>query len=231
MANNDDNDDIDQNHEEVRVFLNTCTKDELITTLLNMFQMEKILKDEKDILENRVRHYAEGCEQILTKNESQRVEKIKLEKTVKVLKQQNLNQTKQLIDLKNENNELEARLKALKQESEKNLQTLTKLNESESKFTKMLTRQKPSSDKRGIGYNNVTYNYKRNTTFVKSAYKSKRTPTCTFCCKKGHIRIACPYRRKDKHIIENSFPYELRGQIKQIWVPKGTRPPNMVYLK
>ena len=229
MADNDDNDDLDQNHKEVREYLNTCTKDELIITLLNMFQIEKILKDEKNILEDRIRHYAEGCEEIINKNNSLKAEKSNLEKTVKVLKEQNLSQTKQLIDLKNENNDLEARIKTLKLESEKNLQALNKLNESESKLTKMLTQQKSTSDKRGIGYNHVTHNYKSKTTFVKGANKHKRTPTCTFCCKKGHIRFACPYRRKDDYIIKNSFPFELREQIKQIWVPKGTRPPNMVY--
>ena len=114
------------------------------------------------------------------------------------MKEQNLCQTKQLIDLKNENNDLASKLKTLKHESEKNLQALTKLNESESnKFTKMLKRQKRYNDKRGIGYNNVTHNYKSKTTFVKSAYKHRHTPTCSYCCKEGHIKFACPYRCKE----------------------------------
>ena len=41
------NDDIDQNHKEVRDFLNTCSKDELVKALLDMFQIEKILKMRK----------------------------------------------------------------------------------------------------------------------------------------------------------------------------------------
>ena len=127
------------------------------------------------------------------------------------MKEQNLSQTKKIIDLKNENNDLESELKTLKHESEKNLQALTKLNDSESKFTKMLTRQKGFNDKRGIGYNNVTHNYKSKTTFIKSAYKHRRTPTCSYCCKEGHIKFACPYRRKDNYIIKNSFRLELRG--------------------
>ena len=28
--------------------------------------------------------------------------------------------------------------------------------------------------------------------------------------------------------MRNTFPYQLRGQIKHIWVRKGVRPPNMV---
>ena len=93
----------------------------------------------------------------------------------------------------------------------------------------MLTRQKGLNDKRGIGYNNITHNYKSKTTFVKNAYKHRRTPTCSYCCKEGHIKFACPYRRKENHIIKNYFPLESHGKIKQIWVPKGTRPPNMAY--
>ena len=132
------------------------------------------------------------------------------------MKKQNLNQTKQLIDLKNENNDLESKIKTLRHELEKNLQALTKLNECESKFTKMLTRQKELNDKCDIGYNNVTHNYKSKTTFVKSAYKHRRTPTCSYCCKEGHIKFACSYRRKDKYIIKNSFSLDLRGQIKKM---------------
>ena len=138
---------------------------------------------------------------------------------------------KKLIDLQNKNDNLEFKLKILRHEYEKSLQALTKLNNSESKFMKMLTRQKGFNDKRGIGYNNVTHNYKSKTSFVNSAYKHRRIPTYSFCCKERHIKFACPYRRKDKCIIKNSFPLELRGQINQIWVTKRIRPPNMVYLE
>ena len=68
-----------------------------------MFQIEKILKDEKNILENRIRHYAEGCEDLIKKNESLKAETVKFEETVKVLKEQNINQMKRLIDLQNKN--------------------------------------------------------------------------------------------------------------------------------
>ena len=56
-------------------------------------------------------------------------------------------------------------------------------------------------------------------------------PTCSYCCKEGHLKLAYLYKRKDNYIIKNTFPYELHEQIKYIWVPKGTRPPNMVYLE
>ena len=51
-----------------------------------MFQIEKILKDEKNILEKRIRHYAEGCEDLIKKNESLKTETLKFEETVKVSK-------------------------------------------------------------------------------------------------------------------------------------------------
>ena len=58
MANDENDDDLDRNHKEVLDFLNSCFKDELLKALFDMFQIEKIPKDEKNILENRIRHYA-----------------------------------------------------------------------------------------------------------------------------------------------------------------------------
>ena len=87
MANDDKDHDLDQNHKEVLDFLNSCSKDELVKALFDMFQIEKILKDEKNILENRIRHYAEGCKELIKKNESLKTEIVKFEKTVKVLKE------------------------------------------------------------------------------------------------------------------------------------------------
>ena len=49
----------------------------------------------------------------------------------------------------------------------------------------MLTRQKGSNDKRGIGNNNATH--KSQSTFVQSAYKHRRLLTCSYCCKEGHL--------------------------------------------
>ena len=89
MANDDKDDNLEQNHKEVLDVLNSCSKDELVKALFDMFQIEKILKDEKDILENRIRHYAEGCEDLIKKNESLKADTIIFEETVKVLKEQN----------------------------------------------------------------------------------------------------------------------------------------------
>ena len=86
MANNDKDNDLEQNHKEVLDYLNSCSKDELVKALFDMFQIEQILKDEKNISKDIIRHYAEGCEHLIKKNESLKVERLKFEETVKVLK-------------------------------------------------------------------------------------------------------------------------------------------------
>lgn len=117
----------------------------------------------------------------------------------------------------------------MRYEFEKNQQTLSKLNDSKFKFGKMLTHQKGSNDSRSIGYNNAKHNYKSPTTFFKSAIKYRRVPSCFYCCKKGHLKFSCSYRRKDNYIIKNTLPFELCEHVNQIWVQKGIRPPNMVH--
>lgn len=87
------------------------------------------------------------------------MKKLKFEEIVKVLKEQNISQIKNLIDLQNKNYDLESDLKTLRYEFEKTLKSLTKLNDSVFKYMKMLTRQKGSND--GIGYNNAKHNYKK----------------------------------------------------------------------
>ena len=128
-------------------------------------------------------------------------ERIKINETVMVLKEQNINQMKQLIELQNKNYDLEVELKTLKYESEKNQQTLSKFNDFELKFVKILTRLKASNDRIGIGYNIVKHKYKSRTTFVKSATKYRCAPTCFYCCKEEHLKFA--------FIIKNTFPFEL----------------------
>ena len=135
-------------------------------------------------------------------------EKLKFEETIKVFKEQNISQMIKLIDLQNKNYDLESDLRTLRYESEKSLQSLTKLNDSEFKLVKMLTRQKGSNDKRGIGYINAKHNYKSQTTFDKSTYKHRHMPTCSYCYKEGHLKFGCPYKRKDNYIIKNTFSYE-----------------------
>ena len=80
-----------------------------------------------------------------------------------------------------------------------------------------------SSKRHGIGFN-PTFAKKSSTKFV----KAKSAPTCFHCNHVGHVKWTCPFRRTEPHILRNSFPYQLKGQIRQIWVKKGVRPPNMV---
>ena len=99
MANDDKDNDLEQNHKEVLDYLNSCSKDELVKALFDMFQIEQLLKDEKIIWEDRICHYAEGCEDLIKKNESLKAERLKFEETFQVLKEQNIIQMKNLIDL------------------------------------------------------------------------------------------------------------------------------------
>ena len=48
-----------------------------------MFQIEQILKDKKNILEDRIHHYAEGCKDLIKKNESLKAEILKLKRLSK----------------------------------------------------------------------------------------------------------------------------------------------------
>ena len=152
------------------------------------------------------------------------IEKIKIEET-----ELNISQMKQHSELHNINYALESKIKTLKYEFEKNQQTLSKLNDSNIKFVKMLTCQKLSNDKHGIGFNNARFNYKSRTTFIKSSTKYRHEPSYSYCCKEGYPKLFCFYRRKDNYIIKNTFPFELREQVKQIWVSNGRRPTNMVH--
>ena len=61
MAYSDKEDEQEDKSKEVLDFLNSCSKDKLVKALFHMFQIEQILKDEKKILEDRIRHYVEGC--------------------------------------------------------------------------------------------------------------------------------------------------------------------------
>ena len=71
----------------------------MIKAIFDIFQIEQILEDKKNILEDRIRHYGKGCEDLIKKNESFKAERLKFEETVKVLKEQNISQMKKLIDL------------------------------------------------------------------------------------------------------------------------------------
>ena len=80
---------------------------------------------------------------------------------------------------------------------------------------KLLGPQRMSFNKEGIGYN--TFNKKKTykNLFVHEASKNKPHTICNYCLRKGHISYSCPLRKPNTKII-------------QLWVPKGTRPQNMI---
>ena len=77
------------------------------------FKIEQILKDEKKILKDKTHHYAEGYEDLIKKNDTFKAERMKFEKTVMVLKERNISQMKQLIELQKKNYDSKVELKTL----------------------------------------------------------------------------------------------------------------------
>ena len=80
---------------------------------------------------------------------------------------------------------------------------------------KLLYTQRVSFNKEGIGYNHFNEKNTYKNFFVKSTPYKKDVRTCNYCSKIGHIADSCPLRKPPSKII-------------QIWIPKGTRPLNMV---
>ena len=126
-----------------------------------------------------------------------------------------------------QNNELEKDNRKLIIKCKDQFDSLVKFTKSETTLNKMLGENQSSLNKHGLGYNR---NFPKIsvTTFVK-AKKHWHTPTCFYCCKKGHTKITCPYKRRDPQTIKNTYPVNLRDQVKHIWIVKGTRPPNLVH--
>ena len=93
---------------------------------------------------------------------------------------------------------------------------LVKFTRSKANLERMMGEQKSSLNKNGIGYHRSNPR-KPTTTFVK-VKGSIHMPTCFYCCKKGHVKSTCPYKRNDPYIIRNTYPLCLTKQVKQIWV-------------
>ncbi|XP_021743604.1 uncharacterized protein LOC110709690 [Chenopodium quinoa] len=146
---------------------------------------------------------------------------------VKSLKTENTALKRKLTSLSYYNNKLEKEKKTLTGKCIEQHNVLVRFTQSKATLDKMLGVHQSSLNKSGLGYNK-NFPKKNPTTFVK-AKDNWRTPKCFYCCKKGHTKLTCPFRRNDHYIVKNSFPFYFRDQIKQIWVVKGTRPPNMVH--
>ena len=145
---------------------------------------------------------------------------------VKALRLENSELKANFLSLKDSYANLEIERVKLSKKCQDEQASLVQFTRSKANLDRMLGEHQSSLNKSGIGYNrNIPA---RPTTFVK-AKGNHRSPTCFFCGKKGHVRETCPYRRRDPHIIRNTFPVHLNERIIQVWVPKGTRLPNMVY--
>ena len=109
---------------------------------------------------------------------------------------------KQLIEVQNKNYDLKFDLKTLRHESEKSMQSLTKFNDAEFKFLKILTRKKDLMINVVLVIITPNITIKSQITFVKSSHKHRHMPTCYYCCKEGHLKLACPYIPKDNYYDE-----------------------------
>ena len=116
------------------------------------------------------------------------------------------------------NNELHEKIKELET---KNLElstkcdakhkTILKFTQGQENLDRLLSTQRASFNKEGIGYDH--FNKKKNyrNFFVKPTLHEMNVKTSDYYSKNGHIT----YSKSTPKII-------------QIWVPKGTRPPNLV---
>lgn len=89
--------------------------------------------------------------------------------------------------------------------------TFDKFNISSDNLNNLLSMQRCNFDKRGLGYEKKSVNF---SSLIAKA-KMKIPPTCTYCCKQGHIRFKC---RKLRH------QYNKRSYWK--WIPKNPLPTN-----
>jgi hypothetical protein len=225
-------------HIEVMVNnLISSPKHVLSEMLKNMFKNEESYLNEIKTLKVKLHEHAKESLDLTYQNRILESSKAKSDRDLKALEinfKTLKTQAKEVADeysvlsdnfiaLKVQHEEIEDHNIALTEQLKESKELIAKFNCSEHKLDLMLSSK--SIHKHGIGYN-PNFPKKTNTVFVKA--KSKKSPTCSYCCKIGHVRFTCPFRRTEPHIIRNNFPLQLKGQIKQIWVKKGTRPPNMI---
>ena len=239
MANHQENDDKNEHLEViVRNLMSSppeVLSDFITNAIINeenyILQVDKLKRE----LHEKVKYSSDllSENQVLESSKSALDVKIKaLESTIKGLETktkglETLNSTldDELSSLHHFKNEAEKQQVLLAEKIKELKENLIKFTKSEETLDCMLGGQKASLNKHGIGYF-PKFPQKAKTTFVKAGtYKSFN---CFHCGKSGHKRVTRPYRRNESHIMRNTFPYQLRGKIKQIWVRKGVRPPNMV---
>jgi cell division protein FtsL len=200
--------------------------------LRNMFLNEECYRNEVESLRQRVDEQAKENHNLLSQVQTLEIAKADADSSLKALscKYKALKlQVNEIVtnnsDLCDKCDELEEANSHLSKELQDSKNTLSKFAGSENSLKLMLGSSQRSVHKSGIGYN-PNFPKKNQTTFVKSI--KRHSPTCFYCGKIGHVKFTCPFRRIEPHILRNTYPYALKGQVRQIWVKKGVRPPNMV---
>jgi len=110
---------------------------------------------------------------------------------------------------------LEIEKKELQSKCEDLEKMVLKFSKGQDNLDKLLGSQRISFNKEDIGYNPFNKKKTYKNFFIQEASKNESHIICNFCLRKGHIFHSCPLRNSNMKII-------------QIWVPKGTRPQNMV---
>jgi len=95
------------------------------------------------------------------------------------------------------------------------LKIVLKFTKGQDNFDKLLGSQRMSFNKEGIGCNPLNEKKTCQNFIIQETSKNKSHTTCNYCFKSHHISYSGPLIKTNNKII-------------QIWVPKGTRPYNMV---
>ena len=114
----------------------------------------------------------------------------------------------EIVTLQTEKNELQSKCKDLQK-------LVLKFSKGQENLDKLLGAQRISFNKEGIGYNPLNKKKTYKNLFVQEASKITPNTICNYCLRKGHISHLCPLKKPNTKII-------------QVWVPKGTRPQNIV---
>jgi len=132
-------------------------------------------------------------------------------KNVLELRQKNL----VLEKLNNRNKTIEDKNLELQVKCDNNQKIILKFTQGQENLHKVLCTQKASFNKEGIGYNHLNRNKCYKNFFVNPNFYKKKNETRNYCSKVDRTTYSCTFRKRDLKVI-------------QIWVPKGTKPPNMV---
>jgi hypothetical protein len=196
-----------------------------------MFLNEECYRNEIDSLKAKVHELSKENNNLLSQVQTLEVAKVDDDSNFKALNSQFKAlklQVKEVVsfnsELSDRCDELEKTNSHLTKELQESKTIVTRFANSEQSLNLILGNCFKTNHKHGIGYN-PNFPKKSQTTFVKP--RNRYFPTCFYCGKVGHIKYTCPFRSKDPQIVRNSFPFALKGQVRQIWVQKGTRPCNM----